>query len=395
MNNFIKVNQLFVYGFDMRLLMVVDDFYPNTGGTPTSAMGLGKAVARLGIDMTLLTHEYQGQPSEQYIDGLKIIRIPSTVLYRYNIAISPLAFWRVYKRVKQDDYDIVHGLDMYSPLALAATFFAHRRGVPTILTSGSVHTTQGAWNAIYRLMQIVLRRTDKLIAKSKSSEEFFVRLGVPKKRIFVVPNGINISKFDPATAGVEMRNELRIDQEPLVVTAIRLLKKKGPRYLVAAFPKVLETVPDTKLAIAGKGPEAVNLRAQIRKLGIGDSVLMLGELPHEQTLKLMAAADAFVLPSLIESCPNALLEAMAVGVPVVGTRVGGVPEIIENEENGLMVPEANPNSLADAVVRVLEDNQLAKKLKANGVKTVHEKFTWESVAKQTLMVYKKAEEELE
>lgn len=132
------------------------------------------------------------------------------------------------------------------------------------------------------------------------------------------------------------------------------------------------------------------MRAQIKKLGMEKSAFMLGALPHIKVAELMAAANVFVLSSLVESFPLTLVEAMAVGVPIVCPRIGGIPEMVAEEFNGLMFPPADDDALADAIVRILKNQQLAKYLRENGLKTVREKFSWEAAARRTLEIYEMA-----
>jgi glycosyltransferase involved in cell wall biosynthesis len=240
-----------------------------------------------------------------------------------------------------------------------------------------------------------MKHANRVIAVSGGAKGFCAALGVPDDRIEVIPNGVDLSIFNTDVDGSAMRTKLSVKQGPLVATAIRLVKRKGPEHLVNAFSKVLKAVPNAKLAIAGGGTEAANLRAQIKKLGVERSAFMLGKLQREQVAELMAAADVFVLPSLFESFGLVLLEAMAVGTPVVCTQTQGALEIVKNGEDGLVVPPGDDDALADAIVRVLSDRRLAGHLGTNGQKTVREKFSWEKTAEKTLALYKTVCEEHE
>jgi len=238
-----------------------------------------------------------------------------------------------------------------------------------------------------------MEHANRVIAVSGAAKGFCVALGVPGDKIEVIPNGVDLSIFNTNVDGSAMRSKLNVKQGPLVATAIRLVKRKGPEHLVNAFSKVLKKMPNAKLAVAGGGTEAASLRAQIKKLGMGKSVFMLGKLQREEVARLMVAADVFVLPSLFESFGLVLLEAMAVGTPVVCTRTQGALEIVKDGEDGLIVPPGDDDALADAIVRVLSDRQLAKRLMTSGQKTVHEKFSWEKTAKKTLALYRTVCEE--
>lgn len=370
----------------MRIAMVGDEFYPDIGGVPTYTWELGEALARLGVEPILFTHAHPSRPEEEEIGGLRVKHLNGFVVPRLDRALSFRIARDLHRDIKSGGFDIVHGQDIYSSMALQSIHSAHKCGVPSVLTCHSVHKTGWFWRLIYQPLVLTMQIANRIIAVSNATAEFCRGLGVYDRKIKVIMNGVDPSKFNPAD-GSCMRTRLDLGAEPLVVTAIRLVKRKGAEHLVTAFSKVLQRVPDAKLVIAGGGPEAANLHALMKKLGIENSTFMLGTLSREQVIKLIAAADIFVLPSLMESFGLVLLEAMAAGVPIVCTRAGGVPEIVENEINGLMVPPADADALADAILRVLDDRELAKKLRVNGLRVAREKFSWEKTARETLTLY--------
>jgi glycosyltransferase involved in cell wall biosynthesis len=189
-----------------------------------------------------------------------------------------------------------------------------------------------------------------------------------------------------------MRRELGIGGESLVVTASRLIKRKSPGLLVSAFARVLKVVPDAKLVIAGSGREKDNLSRQVKNLNITNSVFMMGGLSKEKVAQLMAAADVFVLPSKMESFGLALLEASAAGVPVICSNAGGAAEVFQDGFNALLYPPGDDNAMAEAIIRLIQDKELAKTISANAVATAG-KFTWEMAAERTLRVYEKVLQE--
>jgi len=377
----------------VRIAMVCDEFYPDVGGAPLYTMGLSAALAKLGAEPVVITHTHSGQLEEDELGGVKVKRLKGFVLPRLDRAISAGLARRLHEYIKFGNFNVVHGQDIYSPMALLSIHSARKRKIPSVLTCHSVHKSGGIWRLIYRPIVSAMKRANRVIAVSGAAKGFCVALGVPDDKIEVIPNGVDLSIFNTDVDGSAMRTKLGVKQEPLVATAIRLVKRKGPKHLVNAFSKVLKAIPNAKLAIAGGGAEAASLRTQIKKLGMERSVFMLGKLQREQVARLMAAADVFVLPSLFESFGLVLLEAMAVGTPVVCTQTQGALEIVENGKDGLVVPPGDDDALAGAVVRALSDKQLAEHLKTNGLKTVHERFSWEKTAKKTLALYKTVCEE--
>ena len=376
----------------MRIAMVGDEFYPAIGGAPAYTMGLGLALAKLDVEPTLFTHTHPGQAEEEEFDGLRVKRLKGFVMPRFDRAISASLANRLHECIKFGGFDVVHGQDIYSPMALQSVYSARKRRIPSVLTCHSIHKTAGFWQLIYRPLVLIMCRANRMIVVSNATREFCRTLGVPDHKMEVISNGVDLSKFNPAVDGSRVRTSLGLESEPLVVSATRLVRRKGVHHLVAAFSKVRKVLPDAKLAIAGKGPEAANLHAQIRELGIEDSTFMLGALPHGQVAELMAAANVFVLPSMVESFGIVLLEAMAVGTPIVCTRTQGALEIVTEKKDALVVPPADDNALAEAIVCILNNRQLAKRLRTNGLKTVREKFSWEKTAKRVLTLYEKAGE---
>jgi glycosyltransferase involved in cell wall biosynthesis len=232
----------------------------------------------------------------------------------------------------------------------------------------------------------MFRIGNRLIAVSRASARFSYLLGFSRKRATVVPNGVDLSCFNGEIDALAMREELRIGDEPLVATALRLIKGKSPDLLISAFARVLEVVPSAKLVIAGSGQEEENLSRQIKDLDAANSVFMMGKLPKERVAQLMAAANVFVLPSKIESFGLTLLEASAAGLPVVCANAGGVPEVFQDGFNALLYPPGDDDAMAKAIIRLLQDRELAKKISANAMETAG-RFTWERTAEQTLQVY--------
>jgi len=368
----------------MRVALVGDEYYPDIGGAARYAFELSLQLVKLGIEAVVITHAHPGQPEEEEIAGVKIKRVKGRVLNDPHRAASPLIFRHCHKYILDGKFDVVHGLDVYSSMALIVILFAHKHRIPCIITC---HTVTDSPFSIFlqRPLGLALSKADRLIAVSRASARFSRSLGFPEERITVVPNGVDLSCFNGEIDAFVMREELGIGDEPLVVTASRLIKRKSPDLLISAFARVLKVVPDAKLVIAGSGREEDNLSRQIKGLNITNSVFMVGKLPKEKVAQLMAAADVFVLPSKMESFGLSLLEASAVGVPVVCSNAGGVPEVFQDGFNALLYPPGDDNAMAKAINCLIQDRELAKTISANAVETAS-RFTWEMAAKQTLRV---------
>jgi len=377
----------------MRVALVGDEYYPDIGGAARYAFDLSLHLVKLGIEVVVVTHAHPGQPEEEEVAGIKVKRVKGFVLNNPHRAASLLLFRRCHKYILDGKFDVVHGLDIYSTMALMAVRFAHRHRIPCVMTC---HTVMDSPFLIFwqHLIGWALRfrRADRLIAVSRAAAHFSRLLGFAEKRITVVPNGVDLSCFNGRLDASLMRRELDVGDEPLVVTASRLIKRKSPALLVSAFARVLKVIPDAKLVIAGSGRERENLSRQAKDLNIANSVFMMGGLSKEKVAQLMAAADVFALPSEVESFGLALLEASAAGVPVVCSNSGGVPEVFQDGFNALLYPPGDGDAMAKAITCLIQDKELAKTISKNAIGTAS-RFTWEMAAERTIRVYEEVLQE--
>ncbi len=195
-----------------------------------------------------------------------------------------------------------------------------------------------------------------------------------------------------------IRQRYDLSGGPLLLTVTRLQEHKGLHYLIAAIPQILQAYPNTKFAVVGKasGPEQIAYRerllAQCTTLKITKNISFLGYVPDEDLVALYHEATALVHPATSEGYGLTLLEAMALGVPVIATAADGPKEIIKHKTNGLLVPPADHLSLAEAVIGLLSEPELAKSLSTNGQEYA-DRMSLDAMVTQTVNVYRKAIDE--
>jgi glycosyltransferase involved in cell wall biosynthesis len=279
-----------------------------------------------------------------------------------------------------DDYDIYHG-HVYTS-GLLASYLARRNGAKAVSTiHGSYYPI---WNEIegylkarfYKntermLAPLLARMSDLQIHTASYSARKVMEWGAPREKIRVIYNGYSPEVFHPKRS----RKGFGGDDLPIVFTARRLVRKNGVEYLVRAFEKILRE-RNSLLLIAGDGPERGRLERLSIRLGISEHVVFLGLLPHSDVPSYMSIADVVVLPSLIEASSLFALEALAMGKPLVATRVGGLPEIADG---ALFVKPRDDAALAEGIFQVL-DNGFRQKYNV-------EKHTWTEVARRTEDAY--------
>lgn len=210
--------------------------------------------------------------------------------------------------------------------------------------------------------------------------------GCPLEKIVTIPNGIDTASVAAASSANGRAHVLPVDAHDKVVgTITRLVWKRGHEELLKAAALITRAEPAAKLLVVGDGPLRGSLEAQARSLGLNGGVRFLGAVP--QAARLLPHFDVFVLSSVWEGMSNGLLEAMAAGRPVVATRVGGNPEVVVDGESGLLVPPKDPQALADAVLRLLRDRELARRLGEAARRRIESEFTLERMVQRLETLY--------
>ncbi|MFH1045844.1 MAG: glycosyltransferase family 4 protein [Candidatus Omnitrophota bacterium] len=220
---------------------------------------------------------------------------------------------------------------------------------------------------------------ERSIAISQAVEEHLINdFRIPKDRVVIVHNGVEIEKFSAQRYNRQQKDtsksELGLRPDAPVIGSIgRLSSVKGQRYLLLALPRILAEFPRAQLLLVGDGPERKPLQELVKELGIGQNVIFSPATPD--TSKALACIDVFVLPSLMEGLGLAIIEAQAMGLAVVASKVGGIGSLIKDGENGLLVKPRDPLALAQAILRLLHDNALAATLGRAAAQQAREKFT--------------------
>lgn len=240
-----------------------------------------------------------------------------------------------------------------------------------------------------RLDRLCTRLAHVVIAVSQHTADHMVsEEGAPREKIHVVLNGIDFERVAPSgpDAAQRIRREFGGTQANLLVVMARLHPEKGHSYLFRALPGLRRRVArPTVLLVAGTGPFEADYRAEVAALGCGDMVRFLGFRPDPADL--MAAADLLVLPSLAEAFGLVLAEALHLGTPVLATRVGGIPEIVDDGVDGMLVPPGDSGALEDALVTLLGDPQRRQRLARAGVTKVRERFGFVEMVRAYERVY--------
>ncbi len=229
-------------------------------------------------------------------------------------------------------------------------------------------------------------RTAAIVTNSRTVRGVLEHAGVPGTKIHVIYNAVpplNLQRIRSRREAI--RAELGLDGGPVVGTVGRARPEKGFQYLVEAAPSVLERFPRAQFVLVGHG--TFRLAARAESLGVQERIRLVGH--RDDAVEVMGAFDLFVLPSVdMESCPNVVLEAMAVGLPVVGSRIGGVPEIVDEGTHGVLFRPGDPRGLALGIRTLLEEPAKAREMGSRARERARAEFSVEAKVARTLEVYR-------
>lgn len=247
---------------------------------------------------------------------------------------------------------LVHAFDFYSNMVAVPA--ARMARVPVIASQRDLGNLRS--RSRQRMHEAVLARATRVLVNSPAVAAT-LRHAVPSSKLVVVPNGVDLDRFARPSADRGTAERVRFG------TLANLRPEKGVADVVTAMGMVRERYDNVRLAVHGSGPLHDEIERLVARLGLADIVELRGAAARPEVV--LRELDVFVLASVSEACPNAVLEAMATGLPVVATRVGGIPFLVEDEVEGLLVPPRDPAGLAKALVRLVESPDRRATLGAN------------------------------
>lgn len=368
----------------MKIGILSGTFHPEVGGPPTYLLALLPDLQRRGHEIRVLC--YGDAPPHDY--GYPVQRISR----RASVPLRLVAYLRAALELTRW-CDVLYVQGYVFPLLLLKPLFRKRVVTKVVgdfsweyarrhgLTELDVTAFQSAPHSLkLRLLRAVyhaaLRLSDAVIGPSEHIASLVRAWGVPPERIHIVHNAIPDSGLRQVErAALRYELGLPVDQ-PLLAWVGRLINIKGPEVAIAA----LAHVPDAVLVMVGEGGLRAELETQAATYP--GRVRFTGPQDHDQVLKLIRAADVFVLSSYTEGLSHVLLESLSVGTPAVATAVGGNPEVLTDGVNGLLVPPGSPTDLAAAIRRLLHDPELNARLTAGALRR-GEDFSWSRTVERT------------
>ena len=390
----------------MNVCFVTPEYFPISGGTGAYVYYLSHSLQKLGHNVHVVARDQKD--SERTINGIQ-------VHYRRGVGNALTRYWRFARSAskkikelnKQDGFDIIH-----ANLPLVPSFAIPNDSAKAIVCA--VHSTWKGeaivtkrdnpkelnpneksmlrFNFVLRLFEKrLMKRSDALIAVSKYTVNELTDLyGIDKNKIHVIYNGVDIERFKPRPNRDELRQEFGLEKDKKIVLFVgRLYHRKGLETLLRSVPPVLKEFSNVKFVISGTGfkQKEESLRNLAHELNIEDHVKFLGYVPDDKLPLLYSTSDIFVLPAIYENFPFAILEAQATGLPVISTKVGGIPEFLVDSENGFVIDPRDETQLTQRLLALLQDPKLAKKMGDHGRMLIEEQLDWGLITAQVIDLY--------
>jgi glycosyltransferase involved in cell wall biosynthesis len=340
----------------------------------------------IGQRATLVAHP-DGELRRRAAEGLDLIPIAP----RTEMDLS--AAWKFSRILRRLRPDVIHAHDPHG-VALAALALSIGAGAANRSTGSRQGASMPALVAARRVdfhlkgnsfSRWKYRQVDCFIAASDAIRQMLVADGVPADRTVTVHEGIDVEHVVAAPA-VNVHEAFWLPHgSPVVGNVAALVPHKGQRYLIDAAHLVVQQVPDARFIILGEGELREHLEKQVREHHLEKHVLLPGF--RTDVLGCLKGFDLFAMSSITEGLGTSLLDAMACARPIVATRAGGIPEIVEDGVNGLLVPARDHQALAEAIVRALKNPELRQRMGDAGFARVNERFTVERMVSETAGVY--------
>jgi glycosyltransferase involved in cell wall biosynthesis len=366
--------------------MITREFPPRSGGIGYYVYALSKELIEKGHKVTVITKGSIDKTKKGVIEGINIFKASFFPIYPFHIWIHGTFVNKVLKSLEHE-LTLVH---LHTPLPPPITTL-----LPILTTVHTPMKVDARYHEIFdahsltqKLQSMLVyphiesklfRISNKIVAVSKSVAKELSEYGLDPNEITVVGNGVDEKTFVP------LRNKNHKEKYVLYTGILRA--RKGLFDLVNCAERVCRGYPNVKFVLCGMGPFFHKLEKTLKRMGLNEKVMLLGRVKRDRLVQIYQNATVHVVPSHYEGLPTVLLEAMSCGLPVVATDIGGNNEVITSGVNGFLVPPKSPTAMAEAILKLLDDEKLRKKIGKAARETIEKRYTWDKIAGNTLECY--------
>jgi len=382
----------------MKILFFNYEYPPLGGGAGNASFYILREYAKLsGLEVDLVTSSIDEKYHLEKIgENVRVHRLPigkngKNLHYQSQKELIIYA-WKAYrfskKLIKESEYDLTHSF-FTIPCGAVSWLLWKKYKIPYVISlrGSDVPGYSDRFGLVYATLSFFIRhiwnKAMAVIANSRGLKELALKTD-PLQEIGIIYNGIDTEKFQ---LDLQKKEAGKIN---LTVGASRITARKGIIFLIDAMKILSEKYPEVFLDVMGEGDAKENLENYVEKSGLTDRVKFVGRIPSDETFRYYQKADIFVLPSLNEGMSNAMLEALASGLPIVSTDTGGAQELVRDGINGFIVKMKDSRDLAEKVERLVSDGELRKRMGEES-RDLAEKMSWKNVSQQYFDLYKKYE----
>lgn len=364
----------------MKIAITIPLFPPKwLAGMEIATYNIAKHLARMGHEVHVITALDEGLPKESMEEGFHVHRI----FWRKIRFVGVISFWaKVFLILRKVNPDIIHAqsIGICIPAFIAKKLL---RKPYVVWGRGSDVYLPGKF--IKSISKLVLKNANMVIALTDDMKREMQK--ICSRDVSVIPNGIDSERFENLSRE-SIRKKLKIEDNEKIITFVGTLRPvKGLKYLIKAMKFMIEENKNVKLMLVGDGEEREELESLVEDFGLKERVEFIGRVQNEEIPQYLVTSDVFVLPSLSEGFPVTILEAMASELPIVATKVGGLPEIIKDGENGFLVEPKYPEKIAEMVLLVLGNDELRERISKKNKEKAKD-YSWDCVVEQLECIYK-------
>ncbi len=378
----------------MHVCMISYTFPPLYSGAGAQSLQLAKSLVKRGVSVSVLTSRHTSEfPARETVDGVPVHRLPVFRLGRLRpLSFSLVAAWHLLQHYRR--YDIVHIHGAYwrmFPMLLIAKL-VRKKSVVKMTQMGTDDPQTIRWRRFGRVLYQTLTWADAVVSTSRELSASYQNSSLPPDKLIQIPNGVDTDLFH--LAGASQRNALRAKlglpaEAALVIFVGKVGHRKGADILLQVWTRVVEQHPDAWLVLVGPVGEDFPLPEDEPPiehwLSKASQTLVLGHQDNVQDY--LRAGNIFVLPSRMEGLPNALMEAMATGLPCIASNIGGNIDLIANGENGLLFKCGDTQQLADMLLRLLCNDEERRELGRRARETIKVNYSMDTVAEKYVELY--------
>jgi glycosyltransferase involved in cell wall biosynthesis len=366
--------------------LITREFPPSSGGIGYFVYNLSKKLVERGHKVTVITRGNTCKTYKEFVDEIDVYYVTFFPLYPFHLYLHGFFVNSLIKSM-ETDFDIIH---LHSPLVPPIT-----TTLPIVTT---VHTAMRVDSRYHEMIDLyslaekmqsmyfsppveskLLRFSSMITSVSQSVADELKEYGMDPGRVRITGNAVDERLFFPNRSDEKSINYI-------LFTGV-LRARKGLFDLIKSAALVNKKMPNTKFVICGTGPLLRKLKEQVGELGLQQQIIFTGRVDREKLIRLYQNATVFVVPSIYEGLPTVLLEAMACGLPVVATNIGGNRDVISSGTNGFLVPKRSPEEMTKKILELMDNEPLRIRIGTEARETVMNKYTWNKVADKFINLY--------